>query len=84
MAVGGRRPPRGPGPWSDDPHGGTALIPASDRGHVDMVRALLGTGIAIDHINDLGWTALLEAVILGDGGPAHQQIVRALLEAGLM
>jgi len=62
--------------------GGTALIPASDRGHVDMVRALLRTEIAVDHVNNLGWTALLEAVILGDGGSAHQQIVRALVDAG--
>ena len=62
--------------------GGTALIPASDRGHVDMVRALLRTEIPVDHVNELGWTALLEAVILGDGGPAHQKIVRALIDAG--
>jgi uncharacterized protein len=63
-------------------YGGTALIPASDRGHVDMVRALLRTDVPVDHVNNLGWTALLEAVILGDGGPAHQQIVRLLLDAG--
>jgi ankyrin repeat protein len=62
--------------------GGTALIPASDRGHVDMVRALLETDMPIDHVNRLGWTALLEAVVLGDGGPAHQQIVRFLVDAG--
>ena len=47
-----------------------------------MVRALLRTDIDVDHVNDLGWTALLEAVILGEGGPAHQQIVRALVDAG--
>jgi len=62
--------------------GGTALIPASDRGHVDMVRALLRTDVPIDHVNELGWTALLEAVILGDGGRAHQRIVRLLVDAG--
>ena len=62
--------------------GGTALIPAADRGHVDMVRALLRTEIDVNHVNGLGWTALLEAVILGDGGPAHQEIVRLLLAAG--
>ena len=62
--------------------GGTALIPASDRGHVKMVRALLRTAMPVDHVNRLGWTALLEAVILGDGGPAHEEIVRALVDAG--
>jgi ankyrin repeat protein len=62
--------------------GGTALIPASDRGHVETVRVLLGTDIAVDHVNRLGWTALLEAVILGDGGRAHQRIVRLLVDAG--
>ena len=62
--------------------GGTALIPAADRGHVAIVRRLLRTEIDVDHVNDLGWTALLEAVILGDGGPAHTEIVRLLLEAG--
>jgi ankyrin repeat protein len=63
--------------------GGTALIPAADRGHVAMVRALLDqTDVDVDHVNDLGWTALIEAVILGDGGPPHTKIVRLLLDAG--
>ena len=63
--------------------GGTALIPAADRGHVAMVRALLDqTDVDVDHVNDLGWTPLIEAVILGDGGPPHTKIVRLLLDAG--
>ncbi|WP_371793445.1 ankyrin repeat domain-containing protein [Streptomyces sp. NBC_01471] len=63
--------------------GGIALIPASERGHVDYVRALLReTDIDVDHVNHLGWTALLEAVILGDGGPAHQEVVELLITAG--
>ncbi|MGX4584935.1 ankyrin repeat domain-containing protein [Paenibacillus chitinolyticus] len=62
-------------------YGGTALIPASERGHVDIVRELLTrTRVDVNHVNRLGWTALLEAVILGDGGEAHQTIVRLLLE----
>lgn len=61
--------------------GGVAVIPASERGHVEYVRAVLETtDIDVNHVNDLGWTALLEAIILGDGGPAHQDIVRILLD----
>jgi ankyrin repeat protein len=48
-------------------YGGTALIPACHYGHVETVRALLewkGTNrVPIDHVNRLGWTALLEAII---------------------
>jgi hypothetical protein len=62
--------------------GGTALIPAADRGHLTYVRRAVDTGIDINHVNDLGWTALLEAVILGDGSRDYQQIVQVLLEHG--
>jgi ankyrin repeat protein len=63
-------------------YGGISIIPAAERGHVDYVRRVVTTGIDVNHVNDLGWTALLEAVILGDGGPRHQEIVRILLAAG--
>lgn len=63
-------------------YGGVSVIPASERGHVEYVRRVVTTGIDVDHVNRLGWTALLEAVILGDGGPRHQEVVRILLEAG--
>ena len=63
-------------------YGGLSVIPASERGHVDYVRRVVRTDIDLDHVNRLGWTALLEAVILGDGGAKHQQIVRILLAAG--
>ena len=63
-------------------YGGVSVIPASERGHVDYVRRVVRTGIDVDHVNDLGWTALLEAVILGDGGRDHQEVVRTLLAAG--
>ncbi|TYL53269.1 hypothetical protein FYC51_06145 [Agromyces mariniharenae] len=62
--------------------GGVSVIPASERGHVEYVRRVVETGIDVNHVNDLGWTALLEAVILGDGGSRHQEIVRILLDAG--
>ena len=63
-------------------YGGNALIPAAHHGHPDTVRILVGAGLDIDHVNDLGWTALLEAVILGDGGQTYQEIVGILLDAG--
>ena len=64
-------------------YGGNALIPACERGHVETVRLLLERSkIDVDHVNNLGWTALLEAVILSDGGPRHIGIVRMLLAAG--
>ena len=63
-------------------YGGVSVIPASERGHVDYVRRVVRTGIDVNHVNDLGWTALLEAVILGDGSRPYQRIVRILLEAG--
>ena len=62
--------------------GGLSPIPASERGHVAYVRRVVRTGVDIDHVNNLGWTALLEAIILGDGGSSHQEIVRILLAAG--
>ncbi|MNO29802.1 Ankyrin repeats (3 copies) [compost metagenome] len=63
--------------------GGTALIPAADRGHVDIVKELLtSSDVNIDHVNNLGWTALLEAIILGDGGKEHQAIVQLLVHHG--
>ncbi|WP_370586098.1 ankyrin repeat domain-containing protein [Tessaracoccus sp. MC1679] len=62
--------------------GGLSPIPASERGHVEYVRRVVQTGVDIDHVNNLGWTAMLEAVVLGDGGPRHQEIVQILLDAG--
>ncbi len=62
--------------------GGVSIIPASERGHVDYVRRVVKTDIDVNHVNDLGWTALLEAVILGDGGKRYQEIVKILLDAG--
>ena len=67
---------------STNRYGGTALIPAAERGHVETVRTLIAAGVEVDHVNNLGWTALLEAVILGNGGPAHRRIVALLVEAG--
>ncbi|WP_264212235.1 ankyrin repeat domain-containing protein [Leisingera thetidis] len=61
---------------------GTALIAAAHLGHHEVVRRLIAGGAPLDHVNNLGWTALMEAVVLGDGGPDHTATVRALTEAG--
>ncbi|MFD1900264.1 ankyrin repeat domain-containing protein [Enterococcus termitis] len=63
--------------------GGNALIPAAEKGHLENVKLLLKDGRAdIDHQNNYGYTALIEAVALRDGSDIYQQIVRVLLEAG--
>ncbi len=61
---------------------GTALIAAAHLGHDGVVRRLLAAGAPVDHVNNLHWTALIEAVVLGDGGTRHQAVVRDLLAAG--
>lgn len=64
-------------------YGGSALIPACHHGHEECVRELLTTSkVDIDHVNRLGWTALLETVILSDGGPVHQRILQMLVDQG--
>ncbi len=57
--------------------GGLSPIPASERGHVDYVRRVVQTPVDLDHVNDLGWTAMLEAVILGDGGRSTRTSCRS-------
>ena len=64
------------------PYAGTALIAAAHLGHDSVVRELIQAGAPLDHVNNLGWTAVLEAVILGDGGARHVESLRALVEAG--
>jgi len=61
---------------------GTALIAAAHLGHDGVVRELVRAGAPLDHVNNLGWTALMEAVILGDGGRRHVATARALVDAG--
>jgi ankyrin repeat protein len=61
---------------------GTALIAAAHLGHHEVVARLVAGGAPLDHVNNLGWTALIEAVVLGDGGPDHTKTVQILVEAG--
>jgi hypothetical protein len=61
---------------------GTALIAAAHLGHEGVVRQLIAAGAPLDHVNNLHWTAAIEAVVLGDGGPRHQATLKALVDAG--
>lgn len=61
---------------------GTALIAAAHLGHHDVVARLIAGGAPLDHVNNLAWTALIEAVVLGDGGPDHIKTVQILVDAG--
>ncbi|RNF10591.1 ankyrin [Trypanosoma conorhini] len=63
-------------------YGGSALITACERGHVEMVNMLINAGVNVDHVNDFGWTALLEVLELGGDDLDHVEITRALLAAG--
>ena len=60
---------------------GTALIAAAHLGHDGVVRQLIAAGAPLDHVNNLHWTAVIEAVVLGDGGARHQATLKALIDA---
>jgi ankyrin repeat protein len=61
---------------------GTALIAAAHLGHDGVVRQLIAAGAPLDHVNNLHWTAVIEAIVLGDGGTRHQSTLKALIDAG--
>ena len=61
---------------------GTALIAAAHLGHDGVVRQLIRAGAPLDHVNNLHWTALIESIVLGNGGVRHVATLRALVEAG--
>ena len=61
---------------------GTALIAAAHLGHAEVVRLLIEAKAPLDHVNNLGWTALIESIVLGDGGPRHVATLKALIDAG--
>ena len=61
---------------------GTALIAAAHLGHDGVVKQLIAAGAPLDHVNNLHWTAAIEAVVLGNGGARHQETLRALINAG--
>ena len=73
----------GANPAITNRYGGTALIPASEHGYVEVVEELLTrTPIDVNHINNLNWTALMEAVILNNGNKKQQETIRLLIKHG--
>jgi ankyrin repeat protein len=61
---------------------GTALIAAAHLGHDEVVKPLIAGGAPLDHVNNLGWTALIESLVLGNGGKRHVETLRALVQPG--
>jgi len=73
----------GANPAITNRYGGTALIPASEHGYVEVVNELLTrTTVDVNHVNNLGWTALLEAIVLNNGGKEQQQTIQLLIDHG--
>jgi uncharacterized protein len=64
------------------PYDGTALIAAAHLGHAEVVRTLIAAKAPLDHVNNLHWTALIESIVLGDGGKNHIACLEALVKAG--
>ena len=60
---------------------GTALIAAAHLGHDGVVKQLIAAGAPLDHVNNLHWTAMIESIVLGNGGARHQEVLRALIAA---
>ena len=61
---------------------GTALIAAAHLGYAETVKLLIAAKAPLNHINNLGWTALMESIVLGNGGANHTATLKALVEAG--
>mgnify|MGYP003634873196 CR=1 FL=1 len=75
-----------------DGHGRTPLMVAAHaRRHAAAAAliaagadldALVAAGAPLDHVNNLNWTALIESIVLGDGGANHVACLKALVDAG--
>ncbi len=61
---------------------GTALIAAAHLGHTEAVKMLIAGKAPLNHVNNLGWTALMESIVLGNGGANHTATLKALVGAG--
>uniref|UniRef100_UPI0030B9C557 ankyrin repeat domain-containing protein n=1 Tax=Lysinibacillus fusiformis TaxID=28031 RepID=UPI0030B9C557 len=43
---------------------------------------LRNSKLHVNHVNHLGWTALLEAIVLINGNPTQQAVIQLLIEHG--
>lgn len=64
------------------PYDGTALIAAAHLGHYRVVADLIRAGAPLNHVNNIGLTALIELIVLGNGGVNHIATLKLLLDAG--
>jgi ankyrin repeat protein len=64
------------------PTDGSALISAAHLGYVEFVKLLIEAKAPLDHVNQMRWTALITAVVLGNGSKEHVATVEALVQAG--
>jgi ankyrin repeat protein len=64
------------------PYYGTALIAAAHLGHDEVVSTLIAAKAPLDHVNNLGWTAVIESIVLGNGGKRHVATLKTLVDAG--
>ena len=60
----------------------SALIAAARGNHDDVVRELVAAGAYVNYVSSIGWTALMETVIFGDGGSRTVATARALIDGG--
>ena len=65
-----------------DSYGGNGMIRAAERGHGEACARLYAAGDPVDHVNNLPYTALTEAVIFGTGCLRYAQTILLLLAAG--
>ena len=57
-----------------DPVRRAPIHPAAEKGHLEIVRLLAEeTDVNVNHTNLCGWTPMLEAIILNDGGPRSRR-----------
>lgn len=66
-----------------DSYDGTGLIRAAERGHHLVVGELLRAGVSRDHVNNIGYQAIHEAVWFGDETPSGLATVLVLVAGGV-